>query len=254
MDPNDYFETVERFEKDSAPSSAEARTKFKNYLDSITNEALPPIEQIPKPYQDFISSLGGHDDFEKVQLIHQFVIDTVKPVPQNSDGESIRPFVDFAKNPTGDCDDYARMNSALMRYADVDMSKSWAMVANVRYSKDGKEFPPETHIMMTYEDDGKFYAIDNNMRDMPVISPQGTSQGYGNGYVPELQGANTSANYSDMILVYNMHDTGNVYTGENHDLFMNKLQNIFDNNHTTSTPQDLVTTPAPSMSVANTGA
>lgn len=137
---------------------------------------LPALEDVPEPLsgvlRDFLENLKEMSPVEKLQSIHDFVTNNMSYDETEARKETgmNTNYAEVLSGPLeGDCDNYATLETALLRYAGVDDSKiSWVGSYTVYENSEGKEENSEAgygggHAVVVVEQDGENYLLDMNM-------------------------------------------------------------------------------------------
>ncbi|MBP7721253.1 MAG: hypothetical protein KA155_01845 [Alphaproteobacteria bacterium] len=135
-------------------------------------ETLGAYEDLPEPVRKVIDKIRtAETTAEKAAIAHSFAVAYIKPELQaDLPGEKI-PFVDFAKNPRGDCDDYKRFMAGLLSHGGVDPHDIFLVGGLMKYTV-GQFSLPAPHAFVVVKDGDEYLLLDNNLEGIPVIDPK----------------------------------------------------------------------------------
>ncbi|MBI4030163.1 MAG: hypothetical protein HY370_00650 [Proteobacteria bacterium] len=132
-------------------------------------ENLPPrVQQVIKEIQ------AANSVEEKVAIAHNFTLGYMKYEMQfggpSGEEDHLVPFPDIARNPHGDCDDYARFNAGLLLHGGVDPRHVFLASGLMKYDTPGANLQVGHAFVIVKNGDG-YLLMDNNMLDTPEIDP-----------------------------------------------------------------------------------
>ena len=142
--------------------------------DKVTGENNPAVEDLPQSFQNMLKSIGEVEPIDKLNVIHSFVFDYMTyKLQEGSDPKA--DINDIIKNEgIGDCDDYASLEMALLKYAGFDEEKIAFVGVKVSYesfeSSSGKK-DYEPHAVVVVEVDGKMHLMDSNVEEVSMLKP-----------------------------------------------------------------------------------
>lgn len=135
-------------------------------------ETLGAYEDLPEPVRKAIDKIRtAETTAEKAAIAHSFAVAYIKPELQADLPGGKIPFVDFAKNPRGDCDDYKRFMAGLMSHGGIDPHDIFLVGGLMKYTVD-KFSLPAPHAFVVVKDGDEYLLLDNNLEGTPVIDPK----------------------------------------------------------------------------------
>ncbi len=126
---------------------------------------LPDKDELPPHLQDFIENIQDFDDLEKIEAIHSYTLENFEYInPGMNDQTTGARTALLSQEMTGDCDDYAFFEAALMKYAGI---KNTAMFGgNIEYQNEDKTLLDSGgHAVALAKIDGHVYMLDLNIKD-----------------------------------------------------------------------------------------
>ncbi|NCC21870.1 MAG: hypothetical protein EOM26_05330 [Alphaproteobacteria bacterium] len=130
---------------------------------------LPPFSDLPGPIQDFIHSIEDCPEYEKMQLIHDFVNENMAYPDDIKDvlgGDGVQSNADVIANwRYGDCDNRAQLSASLMQYAGFDAKDITFVGGNFDYGLKA----PVRHGALVVNIENQHYLMDMNLAEaVPV--------------------------------------------------------------------------------------
>lgn len=154
----------------------------------VTGETSPAIEDLPQSFQDMIKSIEGADPSDKLSVIHSFTLDYMAYRIENTNDDRYSDISGIIeKNGVGDCDDYASLEMALLRYAGFDEDNIAFIGSNISYITTFNESKTD-HATAMVSMDGNIYLLDMNLKEPVTINPE-TLMAVGK---PSYEGVGTS--------------------------------------------------------------
>ncbi|PJB70120.1 MAG: hypothetical protein CO093_08800 [Alphaproteobacteria bacterium CG_4_9_14_3_um_filter_47_13] len=138
------------------------------------NRQFGEFEDLPEPVQNIIEEIRAADSIaEKAAIAHNFSLTYIKPEMQfggRLGQERNVSFSELAKDPRGDCDDYAKFNAGLLLYGGVDPRNIFRMQGMMKYES-GLGTIQSGHAFVVVQDENEYVLLDNNLADTPIITP-----------------------------------------------------------------------------------
>ncbi|MCP4369996.1 MAG: hypothetical protein GY797_18050 [Deltaproteobacteria bacterium] len=132
---------------------------------------LGPVEDLPQAVQNIVGQIKSAGSAEeKAAIAHSFSNSYIRSVEQIRNDRAVS-FDELAKDPVGDCDDYARFNAGLLLYGDVDPEKIFILAGMVKYEINGQSVK-SGHAFVVLKNEEKYHLLDNNLAGIPLIDPE----------------------------------------------------------------------------------
>ena len=171
---NNTFSTVGRFSKLINTQQEYELTQGGQYNAPKRNKE--ELVKLPDIVQQKIREIYDASTIEeKAAIAHSFSQAYITPELQyggNLGQERTISFLELAKDPRGDCDDFAFFTQELLVYAGVPPEKILDVTGLMKYSYDTTMI--ETgHAFLVVEDseNGNFYLLDNNLEGLILLDP-----------------------------------------------------------------------------------
>lgn len=137
---------------------------------------IPDRKDLPTDISEFLDSLEGKSDMEKIRSIHEFTVNNLTYAYPSGEDETTGPR-DMIYGPrVGDCDDFAFFECALLRYAGFEDVAFFGGDIKYQEASSNASLGGEGHAVAVVEVDGERYLLDLNLPG-PVHVPAGQNSG-----------------------------------------------------------------------------